>query len=64
MGSNRSLYPGEVIMGDKGKRDKNKREIQKKKNLTLKEKRSQKKDKGKSDSLFSEIMVNPKDKRQ
>lgn len=32
-------------MGDKGKRDKGKREDQKKSNLTLKEKRKQKKDK-------------------
>ena len=32
-------------MGDKGKKDKGKREIQKKGHLTLKEKRKQKKDK-------------------
>lgn len=32
-------------MGDKGKKDKGKREIQKKSHLTLKEKRKQKKDK-------------------
>jgi len=35
-------------MGDKGKRDKGKREEQKKGRLTLKEKRKQKKDKMKS----------------
>ncbi len=33
-------------MGDKGKKDKGKREIQKKTHLTLKEKRKQKKNKG------------------
>ena len=35
-------------MGDKGKRDKDKREVQKKGKNTLKEKRNQKKDKHKS----------------
>ena len=51
-------------MGDKGKKDRNKREIQKKSNLTLKEKRAQKKDKSKSDSLYPDTIVNPKNKRQ
>lgn len=36
----------EAKMGDKGKKDKGKREIQKKSQLTLKEKRKQKKKKG------------------
>jgi hypothetical protein len=42
------LQKEETEMGDKGKRDKSKREEQKKGKLTLKEKRNQKKGKAKS----------------
>ena len=45
-GNNVSIGQEEVEMGDKGKKDKGKREIQKKTYLTLKEKRKQKKKKG------------------
>ena len=37
----------EVDMGDKGKKDKGRREVQKKAKLTIKEKRKKKKEKGK-----------------
>jgi len=47
--SNRSFFKAKGdAMGDKGKRDKGKREGQKKGKQTLKEKRKQKKDKTKS----------------
>jgi hypothetical protein len=47
-----SLKRKEDNMADKGKKDKGKRETQKKSNLTLKEKRKQKKDKGSRGALF------------
>jgi len=47
-------------MGDKGKKDKGKREDQKKGLSTLKEKRQHKKDKGKSSSMFSNVSEKPK----
>lgn len=43
--SAKQLKTMEVIMGDKGKKDKSKREDQKKSMHTIKEKRKQKKDK-------------------
>ncbi|MBU2514575.1 hypothetical protein KJ966_24895 [bacterium] len=49
-------------MGDKGKRDKGKREEQKVGKSTLKEKRKEKRDKGKADSMFSTTTANPKKK--
>ncbi len=42
-----TLKQGETEMGDKGKKDKGKREIQKKAQLNLKEKRKSKKEKKK-----------------
>ena len=58
--ANSSLEPKEAKMGDKGKKDKGKREDQKKGLSTLKEKRQHKKDKGKSSSMFSNVSEKPK----
>lgn len=51
-------------MGDKGKRDKGKREQQKKGMLSPKEKRQQKKDKHNTASMFTEIATKPKGNRK
>ncbi|MBT4289388.1 MAG: hypothetical protein HOD92_18845 [Deltaproteobacteria bacterium] len=48
-----NLMPKEVTMGEKGKKDKGKREVQKKGQLTLKEKRLQKKEKVDKKSTLS-----------
>ena len=46
-------------MGDKGKKDKGRREEQKKAKNTLKEKRQQKRDKEKSGSAITKTNVKP-----
>ncbi len=57
---NRFIKRKEVKMGDKGKKDKGKREDQKKSKSTLKEKRQHKKDKVKSSSAVTKVFVKSK----